>query len=191
MSFHIESFGPSNRDDFFEFHSRVGGECFCTAWWMRTWEEFLEADAVQTRAFRENLLGQGEYDGYLIYDENKVIGWCQVGQRDRLAKILEQFSLTINPRVWAITCFRIDSEYQRRGVASELLKNVLDELGKKGIEVVEAYPKIDTELAGDQQWTGPKNMYERAGFSLIKENNSRAVYSIKLRKVPLSELSHN
>lgn len=177
MAYRVEVFGPQNRKDFFEFHSRVGGECFCTAWWMRSWEEFLEASAEERRAYREELLQHGEYDGYLLYDGDKAIGWCQVGQRDRLAKVLEQFALTLDPRSWAITCFQIDPAYQRKGVASELLKVVVQELSQRGIRRVEAFPKLDTELPAHQQWTGPKALFEKAGFELVKENNTRAVYA--------------
>lgn len=88
MDLRVVAFNPGNRDDFFAFHSRAGGECFCTAWWVPTWEEWAETGAESKRQLRTELLTRGEYDGYLLYADNEVVGWCQAGQRDRLSKIL-------------------------------------------------------------------------------------------------------
>ncbi|MQC26084.1 MAG: GNAT family N-acetyltransferase [Chloroflexi bacterium] len=176
MDIRIEPFNPGNREDFFDFHSRVGGECFCTAWWTPTWEEYAQASAEDNLARREKLLGEGEYDGYLIYADDKVAGWCQVGQRDRLGKVLEQFTLTFEPRTWAITCFQIDPTYQRQGLAAALLEAVIRDLGQRGVKRLEAFPKIDINLPGHQQWTGPITLYEKAGFKKLRDNRSRAVF---------------
>ena len=176
MDLRAEPFNPSNRSDFFEFHTRVGGECYCTAWWLRTWQEYMDASPETTRKAREQLLEEGEYDGFLLYDGDKVVGWCQVGQRDRLAKVLEQFQLTIDPRTWAITCFQIDPDYHRQGLAAHVLAEVVEELRQRGVKRVEAYPKIDITLPGHQQWTGPLGLYEAAGFRKLRDNNTRAVY---------------
>lgn len=180
MALSVEVFNPGNREDFFDFHSRVGGACFCMAWWVPTWEEWMESVAEGNRAGREQLLKQGEYDGYLLYKDERVVGWCQVGLRDRLGKVLSQFNLTLAPKIWAITCFQIDPEFHRQGMASHLLTAVLEHLQKKGVARVEVYPKIDASLPAEQQWTGPLSMYEKAGFQKVRDNNSRAIYAINL-----------
>ena len=180
MNLRVVAFNPGNREDFFDFHNRVGGECFCTAWWVPIWEEWAETTAESNRQLRMGLLSRGEYDGYLLYADDEVVGWCQVGLRDRLGKVLSQFELTINPKIWAITCFQIDPEMHRRGLAAHLLGEVLQHLHKKGVSRVEVYPKIDIHLPDRQQWTGPLKMYERAGFKKVRENHSRAIYEIYL-----------
>ena len=189
MTYRVQAFNPGNRKDFFEFHSRVGGECFCSAWWVDTWEEWLAQSGEENRQLREELLKRGEYDGYLIYDGDKAIGWCQVGAQDRFGKLLTQFNLTLDPRTWAITCFQIDGDYQRQGVASLLLEAVMQQLSQKGVPRVVAFPKIDISLPAHQQWTGPKAMYERAGFELVRENQTRAIYAKTLKPTPLDQIS--
>jgi len=188
MKLRVSSFNPSNRDDFFEFHQRVGGECFCTAWWVDPWEDWLKRNPDENKKLREELLAAGEYDGFLIYDDEKVIGWCQVGAQDRFSKLLSQFTLTLDPKAWAITCFRVDSEYRRKGVASEMLRGVINKLGQKGVERVVAFPKIDVSLPSDEQWTGPKAIYENAGFRMVKENKTRAVYYLDVKKVAIQDV---
>lgn len=184
----VEAFNPGKRSDFFDFHTRIGGECFCTAWWVDSWEEWQKQSPQENLKLRENLMDQGEYDGFLIYEDSIVIGWCQGGSRDRFGKLLSQFQLTIDPKTWAISCIRIDPAYQGKGVASFLISAVLEKLRHKGITRVEAYPKIDISLPGHQQWTGPRRLYENAGFKLIRKNNTRSVYAIDLMATPLSEI---
>ncbi len=187
--YRVSPFNPSNRKDFFEFHTRSGDNCFCSAWWVDTWEGWLEQSPQENRALREDLLAKGDYDGYLLYHDERVIGWCQVGTRDRFAKLLSQFDLTIDPKTWAISCIRIDENFQRKGAATYLLGEILSSLSKKGIERVEAYPKLDSKLSAIHQWTGPKGLYEKAGFKLVKENESRAIYAIELPKIPIDQIS--
>ncbi len=182
MKLRVEAFNPGNREDFFDFHNRVDGDCFCTAWWVPSWEEWSDTNAESNRELRQDLLRRGEYDGYLLYDDQKVVGWCQAGQRDRLGKVLSQFNLNIDPLTWTISCFKIDPEMRRKGLASHLLAEVLSYLGKKGVERVEVYPKIDTELPEHQQWTGPMKMYEEAGFQKVRNNQTRAIYEINLHE---------
>ena len=94
-------------DDFFRLHSEENGcgWCCCVAWWVPTWEGWGDRSANENRALREKLFKQGEYDGYLLYVDDEPVGWCQVGPRDRLEKLVGQFSLAPDPSAWAITCF--------------------------------------------------------------------------------------
>src|SRR3990172_1080224 len=128
MELRVARFSSENQADFFDFHTRVGGDCYCAAWWVPTWDEWRQRSGEDNRQLRKELLQRGEYDGYLLYDDAKVVGWCQVGARDRLSKLASQFNMQPEPEVWAISCFQIDPDLQRRGLASELLKAVLVDL---------------------------------------------------------------
>lgn len=180
MQFRVKRFNTDNEADFFDFHARVDGECFCTAWWVPTWEAWMETTAQNNRQLRQELLARGEYDGYLLYVDGKVAGWCQVGRRDRLSKLVTQFGLEAENDVGAVTCFQIDPERRGQGLASRLLAGVLDDLHSQGVKRVQAYPKLDPGLPAHQQWTGPHALYQEAGFRMLRKNNTRAVYEIEL-----------
>jgi hypothetical protein len=98
----IQTFQPLSRervDGFYELHAGPErGWCSCVAWWVPDWEGFGERTAEENRALREALFARGEYDGYLAYADGRAVGWAQVGRRDRLAKLLSQFSLAPDPR---------------------------------------------------------------------------------------------
>ena len=180
MELRVARFSSENQADFFDFHTRVGGACFCAAWWMPTWDEWRQRSGEDNRQLRKELLQRGEYDGYLLYADGKVVGWCQVGLRDRLSKLSSQFNMQSEPEVWAISCFQIDPDLQRRGLAGELLKAVLADLKQRGVKRVQAYPKLDPNLPAHAQWTGPLGLYERAGFRKVRDNKTRAIYEINL-----------
>ena len=181
MQIEVRRLSQENESDFFDFHTCVGGECFCTAWWVPTWEEWGTRTAADNRQLREQLLRDGQYDGYLLYADGKVAGWCQVGPRDRLAKLVGQFNLEPDPDAWAVTCFQIAPEFRGRGLAAELLARVLADLKARGVTRLQAYPKIDVSLPPGSQWTGPMGLYEAAGFRKVRDNKTRAIYEIKLK----------
>lgn len=181
MDLRVERLSPANQEDFFAFHTSVGGECFCTAWWVPTWTEWSERSVDQNRALREELLRRGEYDGYLLYVDNKVAGWCQVGKRDRLSKLVVQFTFESDPNSWSITCFQISPEKRKQGLAEQLLRAVLADLKQRGVMHVQAYPKIDANLPDGSQWTGPRSLYEKVGFMKRRDNKTRAVFEIDLQ----------
>jgi ribosomal protein S18 acetylase RimI-like enzyme len=168
----------ANRADFYTVHSeRHGlGWCNCVAWWCDTWEEFGKRTATQNRAQREALLDAGEHDGYLLYLDGEPVGWCQCGPRDRLRKLCRQYDLQPAPDTWAVTCFAIAPAHRRQGRASELLRQVLEDLGDRGVVHVQAFPVRQA----DDPWTGPESLYVNAGFSLEGGDARHPVYGLRL-----------
>jgi len=163
--------------DFFRVHSaeNEAGWCCCVAWWVPTWEGWGERTQVENRLLREALFQRGEYDGYLGYLDGEPVGWCQVGPRDRLEKLRRQLELAPDPETWAITCFLIVPAYRRAGVASSLMRPVLEDMKQSGVRRVEAYPKRGEQLDSGDLWNGPEGMFLQAGFRVAKDDPRRPV----------------
>jgi ribosomal protein S18 acetylase RimI-like enzyme len=180
----IHALEASRRKDFYRLHSPENGHgwCRCTAWWTPTWEGWGERSAEENQALRESLMERGEFDGYLLYVNGEPAGWCQVGRRDRLAKLVRQFQLPPDEGVWAITCFLIAPGYRGRGLATALLREVLQDLQGKGVRWVEAYPKRGEGLEAEDLWTGPEAMWLRAGFKVAREDAARPVLYLELQE---------
>jgi ribosomal protein S18 acetylase RimI-like enzyme len=140
------------------------GFCFCTAWWVPTWEEWKTRTAEENRALRMDLLARGERDGYLLLDGGLVVGWCQVGPRDRLPKLVKQYGLAPDPAAWAITCFEISPSRRGRGAAALLLGGVLEDLRARGAARVQGFPRCGAGLDPGEAWTGPEGLFRSAGF---------------------------
>ncbi|MHC4778092.1 MAG: GNAT family N-acetyltransferase [Planctomycetota bacterium] len=182
MNMEVRPLSADLQDDFFHLHGDAhgGGWCYCVAWWVPTWEGWIERTAAQNREFRERLFAEGNHDGFLLYTDGAPVGWCQVGPRDRLEKLVRQFDRPPDPDAWAITCFFVASDHRRRGVASELLKQVLAQLKAKGVKRVEAYPNTSGTDEEGEHWTGPPSLYEGAGFHELEGGPKRSVMVLEL-----------
>jgi GNAT superfamily N-acetyltransferase len=169
--------------DFWSLHSpdHGCGWCFCSAWWVPEWDEWGNRTAEQNRAVREELLKQGEYDGYLLYRGKRAIGWSQVGSRDRLAKLRDQFGLEPDPNTWAITCFMIHPDYRRCGFARSLLSAILEDLPARGVRRVEAFPRRGDDLDSHDLWNGPEALFLEAGFEILQNDPVRPILVLTLR----------
>ena len=184
MNRKVIRFGPDNRADFYSVHCahNRAGWCFCVAWWVPTWDGWGERSAADNRSLREDLLGRGEYDGYLLFVDGKPAGWCQVGQRDRLAKLTKQFGLVSDPETWAITCFLIAPAYRRQGLADFLLSAVLDDLPGRGARRVEAFPRRGKDMDDLDMWNGAEDMFLKAGFQVVLDDPQRPVLAKDLSR---------
>jgi len=179
MDLEVRRLGPDNVTDFWALMARdqhEGAVCWCTAWWTDTWEEYQERTAEQRRAFREELFERGEYDGYLAYVEGAPIAWIQVGQRDRMAKLLANFELEPDPEAWATTCFLVLEPYRGQGVVRQFFGQVLTDLDAGGVAAVEGYPRHGTGHDATDLWSGPESVYVEAGFTEVKRGPNRSTY---------------
>lgn len=180
----IVRFDASRTADFFAVHSAANGAdwCYCAAWWVPTWNGWGERSAEQNRALRSELLQRGEYDGYLLYVDGMAAGWCQVGPRDRLTKLVEQFRLQPDAGAWAITCFLIAPSFRRQGLASQMLNEVVKDVRHSGAERIEAFPRRGPDLDEYELWNGPESLFIEAGFEVEVEDPLRPVLALDLRE---------
>jgi ribosomal protein S18 acetylase RimI-like enzyme len=171
----------SRRDDFYRLHSEAcgAGWCRCAAWWVPTWEGWSQRTAAENRRVREGLFDDGVADGYLLYGDDEVVGWCQALERDRLAKLARQFDLPPDPATWAITCFLIAPRHRRQGLAGRLLREVVADLRRRGAARIEAFPKRGPDLDDGDLWNGPEAMFRAAGFAVLRDDPVRPVLALE------------
>lgn len=177
----IKCLSQELKQDFYRVHNNdcCGAWCFCAAWYIPTWEGFNDRSGEQNKQVRDDLFAKGIYDGYLVYEEGIPSGWVQVGPRDRFVKLLEQFSLTLDPKVWAITCMTLSPKLQGKGLSHKIIRLILADLQVLGIKKVQAFPKVGEGLSKETIWTGPLAVFKKAGFKVIKDNDRRPVLEIE------------
>ena len=182
MDISISPMDDSKREDFYRVHSQANGAnwCYCVAWWVPTWEGWGQRTAGENRALRKSLFQQSQYDGYLLYLDGEPAGWCQCGPRDRLPKLLEQYNLVSDSRIWAITCFLIAPRFKKQGLTHQLLTGVLEDLRRQGVARVQAFPHRAPDLPDEDMWTGPEAVFKSAGFEVERDDPKRPIYSIRL-----------
>ena len=151
-----------------ERHNGVWGGCWCT-WFHPAWAEKGESSAGN-RDHKERLVHEGRAHAALVFDGEVAVGWCQYGSPDELPSIyhLKEYNAGLDKAPdYRITCFFIDRNYRRKGVAAVALHGALDLIAKAGGGVVEAYPQ-DTQgkrTSGSFLYNGTRTLFEKAGFS--------------------------
>lgn len=178
----VEPFREELLPDFRRLHSDANGAgwCSCVAWWVATWEGWGERTAEENAALRDDLCRRGEYDGLLAYVGDEPVGWCQVGPRDRLTKLVAQLELEASATTWAVTCFLVAPGWRRRGVARALLAAAVATARRSGAARLEGYPRTDAALEDGEAWTGTEALFARAGLALVRPGSPRSVVALEL-----------
>ena len=150
-----------------ERHNGVWGGCWCMAFHAEGVGR-TKADG-QNRSEKECRVREGRAHAALVYDGATCVGWCQFGSPEELPRIKRRRAylegLDALPD-WRITCFFVDSEHRRRGVASTALGGALRQIARLGGGTVESYPE-DSEgrsVSSSFLHTGTVAMFESHGF---------------------------
>lgn len=129
--------------------------------------------AMKNRREKRELVNKGRSHGILVYAKGEPVGWCQYGPREELPRVdntIKYRKLALGDgkdRLWRITCFVVDKNHRRRGVASIALRAALEAIRKKGGGLVEAYPVSKTDQGSNYMYSGRVTMFERAGFKMV------------------------
>lgn len=151
-----------------EKHNGVWGGCWCT-WFHPACAERGESSGGN-RAYKERLVHEGRAHAALVFDGDVAVAWCQFGSPAELPNIyhLKEYNAgLVRAPDYRLTCFFVDRNYRRKGVAAVALSGALDLIAKAGGGVVEAYPQ-DTQgkrTSGSFLYNGTRSLFEQAGFS--------------------------
>lgn len=163
----IRRLTQENARDWFDFfdhrafadHADWKG-CYCTGPFMPRLKDYARKSR-RRRDYAEWLIQTGRMNGYLAYEGDRVIGWCNVNMRSSLPMYAKDTK--VDAGVLSIACFTVEKEHRRRGVATALLKRIIEDAEQSGIGLIEAYPRkrAVTEFG---RFVGPYEMYRRLGF---------------------------
>jgi GNAT superfamily N-acetyltransferase len=150
-----------------ERHNGVWGGCWCMA---------FHAEGVgtgKTKSDKERRVREGHAHAALVYDGSTCVGWCQFGSADELPRIKHRRAYTEGlARLpdWRITCFFVDRDYRRKGVAAAALKGALSEIARLGGGTVESYPEDvkGRSVSGSFLHNATVSTFERQGFRRVR-----------------------
>lgn len=206
----IRPLAPELAEDYFDFFDHRAFSdgspffpCYCNAFNMpqeqfqkdvlAKTKEYGGADGWQ-RALRESayrMVLNGEIQGYLAYDGDLAIGWCNANDRFRYYRV-GAFDLSHAPAdavpeycpregyIKAIVCFEIAPEYRGMGISGMLLERVIADAKQAGYSYVEGYPEDEDDPKGSMGFTGPLNLYRKAGFEEVEHKGSSYIVRKKL-----------
>ena len=149
-------------------HNGVWGGCWCT--WFHTFYAEKEHTAEGNCALKERLVNEGRAHAALVFDDGAAVAWCQYGSPDELPniKFRKEYEVGLNELpTYRLTCFFVDKNYRRKGVAAVALRGALDLIAQAGGGVVETYPQ-DTrgkKTSASYLYNATRSLFEQAGFS--------------------------
>ncbi len=150
----------------------------------------FEGLRLALRESAEKLIRTGILHGYLVYEDNLAIGWCNANDQQNYIRVgsfnpgkrqeMDYYiSLGEKRKIKSIVCFEIAPSYRGKGVAKALLQQVCEDAKTEGFELVEVYPQL-VEAYSSLDFTGPLAMYQNAGFEEIKRHGKTIVMQKKL-----------
>ena len=162
------------------------GPCYCTSpnqdedSIRQMVSEFKTYGVKETiRKYAVEMLNNNRIHGYLAYDGNLSVGWCNAADIESYAGFVPDFARknTCGKTV-SIVCFEIAPEYRGMGIASALIDRVCSDAKSKGYAAVEGYAK-DSDRRNDFDYQGPVRLYQKAGFTEAARENGQVI----MRKV--------
>lgn len=106
--------------------------------------------------------------GYLVYDDSRIIGWCNAGDKTAYLPICENDDFRTDDcekgRIKVLYCIDIATDYQGKGIAKLIMEQFLSDAKEENYSYVEGYPFVDQNYIW--QYRGPLRLYEKYGFEV-------------------------
>ncbi len=135
----------------------------------------IKGHGAENKQAKKTLVKKRRSHGMIVYSNGTPVGWTQYGPRLELARLdasptYQSLELDNDgKRLWRITCFFVDRNYRKKGVARFALNAVLVSIKKKGGGIVEAYPSTKPSQGDSMMWSGTAKMFEDAGFKVASK----------------------
>ena len=189
MNVVIRQLTPELNDDYLNFFDNraftddnPNGPCYCTSpnqdeesikQMVSEFQQFGVKDTL--RKYAVELLKKNMIHGYLAYDGETSIGWCNAADMDSYAGFVPDFARkNACGKTISIVCFEIAPGYRGKGLASAFIDRVCMDAKSKGYAAVEGYAKLSDER-NDFNYQGPLRLWQKAGFIEVARENGQVV----------------
>jgi GNAT superfamily N-acetyltransferase len=154
-----------------EKHNGVWGGCWCMSFHSEGANKSTTYELNHQR--KAQRVSEGRAHAALVYVGGIAVGWCQFGPTEELPHIKHAreytAKLTDLPD-WRITCFFVDRDYRKQGVASAALAGALEQIAVLGGGVVESYPEdvSGRKVSSTFIHNATLSLFEQYGFKKIR-----------------------
>lgn len=146
--------------------------CSMEAWQQRTGEQNRQEALEQIKS--------SKMKGYLAFDGDKCIGWCNANNVNEYLRFENDLDTIIkDKKTGCVICFVIHPEYRGRGVARQLLKQAIADFKSQGYEAVIALP-IENKNEPEKLYRGTLNMYKENGFIEVEKDGNMSIMWLEL-----------
>ena len=161
----IQPVTPERWTHLVDLFGKRGAASGCWCMWFRvTPKEWTRQGSAGNRSAMERIVADERVPGLLAYDEGVPVGWVSVAPRREFERIVGPPEQAEDDPVWSIVCFFIRPGQRGEGVGRALLQAAIDHARRSGAKVLEAYPIERQGASNADAYTGPRSMFEKAGF---------------------------
>lgn len=164
-----------------EKHNGVWGGCYCS---------YFHGDTALTvkrdhpgPEYMRRLTDEGVAHAALVFDGDQAIAWCKFGSPAELPNIYhrKQFDAgETHVAPWRITCFFIDRDHRRRGLALVALQGALSLIAEAGGGEVVSFPNLvepGKRVSSSFLHNVTPGIFEQAGFTFERRiGKNKTVY---------------
>ncbi len=184
MDITTQKLSESNMDDYLLFFDNIAFKdnpdwavCYCHFYHYEgieaAWSE--RSGSENRNAVIENIKLK-RFNGYLAYAEGQPVAWCNVNKPEAYGTFFNYSDSVSPPKApsASIVCFITAADFRRMGIASLLLDRIIVDYKQEGYLSLEAYPHKNSKTDAGE-YHGPLSLYQKKGFTIIKESEDYAV----------------
>ena len=189
MNITIKRLTPELNKDYLDFFDNraftddnPNGPCYCTSPNQDEEEikqmvgEFKSNGVKETlRKYATEMLDKNLIQGYLAYDGELAVGWCNAADIDSYTGFVPNFARENScGKTMSIVCFEIAPQYRGMGIASAFIERICIDAKANGYMAVEGYSRI-FDVRNDYDYQGPVQLYQKAGFTEVARENGQII----------------
>ena len=157
--------------------------CFCRFYHTEcSAEEWMARSLEVNRAEALREIEAGRMRGYLAFDGESCVGWCNANDLSQFLRLHEDAQkYCAGKRVACTICFVIHPAYRGKGIARQLLARAVSDYRAAGYDAMIALP-VEAEGAGQRRYRGTLHMFQEAGYRELEVIDHLHVMWLDLKK---------
>ena len=145
-------------------------------------EEWMARSLEVNRAEALREIEAGRMRGYLAFDGETCVGWCNANDISQYLRLHEDAQkYCAGKRVACTICFVIHPAYRGKGIARQLLARAVSDYRAAGYDAMIALP-VEAEGAGQRRYRGTLHMFQEAGYRELEVIDHLHVMWLDLKK---------
>lgn len=184
---HIERLTPKHLHDFLQFHERVDLShaphwrgCYCQYYYLDDAAGDWQHMEIQTkRRLAEGRITSGNMNGYLAYEDGRVVGWMNIDDLTHYRRFAGDEDLQFAEKTAVIACMLLEPSVRGTGLTAEMITFALKDLKQQGFDQLIALP-FENKQDNRRSYHGSEKLYLRLGFEQIGEDPSDPIYRYAL-----------
>lgn len=189
MDLKIRRIGTSDGDLYVNYmigldfgHSPHWATCFCRYYHLScSMEEWQARSGETNKADALQAIAAGNMNGYLAFDGDKCIGWCNANDLSAYPRLTDEIAKYHSDRTGSYgmtVCFVIHPDYRNKRVARRMLEQIVDDYRQAGYAGMLAMP-YELKEYPEKRYRGTKRMYEELGYIAIAEDGPATVMRLE------------